>query len=172
MSSSYPAFKVSLINKLWHCFESHERRGMILVIPIFPSTFLLIRHTQMGTCCQITFSAITLLNVASTSGCLSAIYFVSSFAKDINSSDATLLREGSLISRWGVHWITCINQNHLLFPKTGCFRNGQVTQFWSIKYEVSLLEGFLTTDAHCKHLFWDLPCLQMTLVLWQSSCGH
>lgn len=150
---------------MWHCFESHERRGMILAIPIFSNTFLLIRHTQMGTWCQITFSAVTLLNVASTSDCLSAIYFVSSFAKDINSSDATLLGEGSLISRWGVHWIVYINQNHLLFPQSGCFSNGQVTQFWSIRYEVSLQEGFLTTDAHCKHLFCDLPRLQMTLVL-------
>jgi len=109
----------------------------------------------MGTWCQMTFSAITLLNVASTSGCLSAIYFVSSSAKDINSSDATLLREGSLISWWGVHWIVYVNQNHLLFPKSGCFSNGQVAQFWSIRYEASLLEGFLTTDAHCKHLFCD-----------------
>ena len=151
---------------MWHCFESHERRGMILAIPIFSNTFLLIRHTQMETWCQITFNAVTLLNVASTSDCLSAIYFVSSFAKDINSSDATLLGEGSLISWCGVHWIVHTNQDHLLFPQSGCFSNGQVTQFWSIRCELNLLEGFLTTDAHCKHLFCDLPRLQMTLVLW------
>lgn len=93
--SAYPALKSAWINKL-HCFESHERRGMILVIPIFSNTFLLIRHTQMGTCCQITFSAITLSKCSKHQWLPFCYLFCPSFAKDINSSDATLLRKAVL----------------------------------------------------------------------------
>lgn len=55
-----------------------------------------------------------------------------------------------------------------LFSLKVILSHGQVTQFWNMRCEVSLLEDLLNKDAQDEHLFCALSCLQWS----QCHCGQ